>query len=407
MDASEILRLYDLACEKAARNSRKIGSELREFPASETGDYFSQNRASLRGIEHIFGWTQSFFTGMALLAGAHTGNFSLIRWCERFYPDYRDKVFKTPENTMHDLGFLYTLYSTMLYKLTGDTAMRTLSIRAAEVLAHRYLPACRCIRAWGRMDDLLPGGLEEELKSNNFFTRSKGLAIIDCMMNLPLLFWASKETHDPFFRFVACAHADTTLRWFIREDGSVCHAYRFDPDSGEPVGEFNDCGYSVGSFWARGAAWAVYGFALAWRYTGFRRYRDAALKIAHAYLDACGDAPIPVWDFRLPPNQPARYGGYERSWDKWDITKMENRIYNVDTSAAAIMSCAILELDPDDAGLRNYVNAAVDALAGYMNTDPDCPGLLAATNGTNTYGCYGDYFAMELLARLHGEAAPG
>ena len=106
MDASEILRLYDLACEKAARNSRKIGSELREFPASETGDYFSQNRASLRGIEHIFGWTQSFFTGMALLAGAHTGNFSLIRWCERFYPDYRDKVFKTPENTMHDLGFL-------------------------------------------------------------------------------------------------------------------------------------------------------------------------------------------------------------------------------------------------------------------------------------------------------------
>ena len=79
MDASEILRLYDLACEKAARNSRKIGSELREFPASETGDYFSQNRASLRGIEHIFGWTQSFFTGMALLAGAHTGNFSLIR----------------------------------------------------------------------------------------------------------------------------------------------------------------------------------------------------------------------------------------------------------------------------------------------------------------------------------------
>ena len=248
--------------------------------------------------------------------------------------------------------------------------------------------------------------MTEELKSNNFFTRSKGLAIIDCMMNLPLLFWASKETHDPFFRFVACAHADTTLRWFIREDGSVCHAYRFDPDSGEPVGEFNDCGYSVGSFWARGAAWAVYGFALAWRYTGFRRYRDAALKIAHAYLDACGDAPIPFWDFRLPPNQPARYGGYERSWDKWDITKMENRIYNVDTSAAAIMSCAILELDPDDAGLRNYVNAAVDALAGYMNTDPDCPGLLAATNGTNTYGCYGDYFAMELLARLHGEAAP-
>lgn len=138
---------------------------------------------------------------------------------------------------MHDLGFLYTLYSTMLYKLTGDTAMRTLSIRAAEVLAHRYLPCLPRIRAWGRMDDLLPGGLEEELKSNNFFTRSKGLAIIDCMMNLPLLFWASKETHDPFFRFVACAHADTDTSLVHPGSTVVCaHAYRFDPDSGSPSG---------------------------------------------------------------------------------------------------------------------------------------------------------------------------
>lgn len=408
MDQKKLEEIFEKMCRKAARNAEIIGTDLREFPARQDGNYFAPERDCLRKTTHIFCWTQSFFTGMAMLAASHRGENSLVRWCESLYEDYRRKVFDTPADTMHDLGFLYTLYSTMCYKLTGDRKMRELSIRAAEVLAHRYLPACKCIRAWGRMDDSLPDYLEPELYTNNFFTNSHGLAIIDCMMNLPLLFWAGKETGDTFFTSIACAHADTTLKYFIREDGSVCHAYRFDQETGEPVGEFNDCGYGIGSHWARGTAWAVYGFAIAWRYTGLQRYRDAAKKLAYKYLAECGDDPIPVWDFRLPADQPARYCGFNKDWTYWDAARPENKIYNVDTSAAAIMACGFLELlarEPDEQ-LRQYVDRTAQALIPYLDLDEDHPGLLSHVNGNCSYACFGDYYAMELLARLLGEQTP-
>ena len=80
------------------------------------------------------------FTGMALMAAQHTGNLSLVRWVESLYEKYRAKVFDTPADTMHDLGFMYTLYSTLAYRLTGSDTMKELSVRAAEVLAHRFVP---------------------------------------------------------------------------------------------------------------------------------------------------------------------------------------------------------------------------------------------------------------------------
>ncbi len=408
MEKKVLEELYGKICQKAARNAEKIGTDLREFPACQHGNYFAPERDSLRKTTHVFCWTQSFFTGMAMLASAHTKDLELLRWCESLYEDYRRKVFDTPADTMHDLGFLYTLYSTMCYKLTEDSKMRDLSIRAADVLAHRYMPACKCIRAWGRMDDSIPDYLEPELYTNNFFVKSQGLAIVDCMMNIPLLFWAGKETGDPFYTSVACAHADTTLKYFVREDGSVCHAYRFDPETGDPVEEFNDCGYGIGSHWARGTAWAVYGFTLAWKYTGFQRYHDAALKLAYKYLDECGENPIPVWDFRLPADKPAQYCGHNPEWKYWDVTKKENCVYNVDTSAASIMACGFMEmlaLEPNER-LSQYVDKVTDALAEYLDLDPDHPGLLRRSNGNDSYTNFGDYYMMELFARLSGEETP-
>lgn len=408
MEQEKLNELFEKMCRKASKNAEKIGTDLREFPAQQSGDYFAPERDSLRKANHIFCWTQSFFTGMALLAAQHKGDMEMVRWCESLYEDFRKKVFDTPADTMHDLGFLYTLYSSLCYQITGDSKMRELSIRAAEVLAHRYLPACKCIRAWGRMDDKLPDYLEPELYTNNFFTNSHGLAIVDCMMNIPLLFWAGKETGDTFFTSIACAHADTTLKYFIREDGSVCHAYRFDQETGEPVGEFNDCGYGIGSHWARGTAWAVFGFAVAWKYTGFQRYHDAAKKLAYKYLEECGEDPIPVWDFRLPEEEPARYCGFNREWHYWDITDPRNKVYNTDTSAAAIMACGFLELmaEEEDEKLRQYVNDAAEALAENLNLDENHPGLLSRGNGNNSYNIYGDYYVMELYARLLGEKTP-
>src|SRR6187549_690649 len=89
-----------------------------------------------------------------------------------------------------------------------------------------------------------------------------GLAIIDCMMNLSLLYWASEETGDPRFKEIAIRHSDTTLENFIRGDDSVYHSYRFDPLTGAPACGDNYCGRSIESHWARGTTWAMYGFAL-------------------------------------------------------------------------------------------------------------------------------------------------
>ena len=211
---------------KIENNLDKIGNDLREFPGCNDGNYLV-NRDKAIKIGHIFNWTQSFFTGMALWAYADTQDEKFLKWAEQFKEAYSDKVFKTPLETMHDVGFLYSPYAVMLYSITKKEEYKQIALRAADALVMRYEPKGGYIRAWGRMDYKTPDYVDSELAKDHFFTESEGLAIIDCMMNLPLLFWASKVTGHVFYRRIAQMHADTTLKYFIRKDYSVCHAYRF------------------------------------------------------------------------------------------------------------------------------------------------------------------------------------
>jgi unsaturated chondroitin disaccharide hydrolase len=240
------------------------------------------------------------------------------------------------------------------------------------------------IRAWGRTDE--------------HDTDYTGLAIIDCMMNLPLLFWASEETGNGFHRAVAVAHADTTLRCFVRSDDSVAHAYRFDPTTGAALRADNYCGYGVDTHWARGTAWAIYGFALAHRYTHDARYLDASQRIARKFLALLDDELVPVWDFRLAPDQPRLR----------------------DSSAAAIAVCGLLELAdhlPSDAELAHAADRILSRLCErYVDHDAACRGVLREGQigagllpgvpfyrAKSVYTSWGDYYLMEALARrLHG-----
>ncbi|MEY3894799.1 MAG: Unsaturated glucuronyl hydrolase, partial [Verrucomicrobiota bacterium] len=162
----------------------------------------------------IGNWSTSFFTGMALIAWNETEDEHFIRQVGRLEPLYQSKVGGHAADTMHDLGFLYSLYSVAFHKLTGDPGQRELGIKAAQVQADRFVSEGGYIRAWGRMDES--------------DTDYAGLAIIDCMMNLPRLHWASEETGDGRFREIAIRHSDMTLAHFIREDDTVYHAFRFD-----------------------------------------------------------------------------------------------------------------------------------------------------------------------------------
>ena len=370
-------RAFELCVLKTRRNIERLADDPKSAALAVDGDYFKWPE----GFYEIGNWTSSFFTGMALLAWCKTEDEYFLKQVLRLAPHYQHKVFARQLDTHHDLGFLYSLYSVMLYKLTGDKLHREVGLRAAEVLSQRFNAKGNFIRAWGHTNT----------------TEYDNMAIIDCLMNLPLLHWAANETGDNKYRDIAVRHADTTLKNFVRPDGSVYHAYRFDLSIGKPLGGDTYGGCAVESHWARGTAWAIYGFALSYRYTGDKKYLDASLRIARKFNQELGEDAIPVWDFRLPEGAPPLR----------------------DSSAAAIVVCGYRELQDlgvTDTSIAKTKELLLHNLCGdaFLNFDESIPGILkdgqVGLNGTklgqNAYTSWGDYYLMEALARELFDARP-
>ena len=367
--------------EKIENNIEQIGKNLKDFSGREDGKYFIPENNGIP-LWHIFNWTQSFFTGMAFWAYRINHNEKLLKWIYSFYEEYYDKVFKTPMETMHDTGFLYTPYAVALYKITGDEKMKELGIKAADELAKRFVLNGSYIQAWGRMDGKTPDYVDEKLAQDVFFQDSKGRMIVDCMMNLPLLFWASEVTGHPYYKNIAEAHAQTTIKYFIREDYSICHAIMFDSDTGEFLKESNSCGYADGSHWARGAAWAIYGFAIAYAYTNKKCYLEISIKLFEKFIDEC-KGKMPLWDFRLP--------AFEKQ--------------TIDTSAIAVTLCAAIEIlkHADNKKIKDFEETFGKMIIDYVDVDLSHNGLLKEQNGTNKYTPYGDYFLIEYLSMKYNK----
>lgn len=369
---------FELCVRKTRNNIRRLADAPKSAALAVDGDYFKWNE----DFYDIGNWTSSFFTGMAVLAWAKTEDEFFLKQVLRLTPSYREKVFARHADTHHDLGFLYSLYSVMLYKLTGNKEHREVGLRAATVLSQRFNPRGNFIRAWGHTDT----------------TNHDNMAIIDCLMNLPLLHWATNESGDGIFRDIAIRHADTTLKNFVRPDGSVYHAYRFDLKTGKSLGGDTFGGCATESHWARGAAWAIYGFALSYRYTGDKKYLDASLRIARKFNEELNGDSLPVWDFRLPPGEPRLR----------------------DSSAAAIAVCGYRELHnlgAADALIMKIKESLLHHLCSdaYLNFDESIPGILkdgqVGLSGTNmaqnAYTSWGDYFLMEALSRELFDAKTG
>jgi unsaturated chondroitin disaccharide hydrolase len=362
----------ELCVAKTHGNITRLADEPKSAPWALDGNYFSHKE----GFFEIGNWTSSFFTGMALLAWREAEDEYFLKQTLRLAPYYHQKVFLRHLDTHHDLGFLMSLYSVALYKLTGDNDHREVALRGAEVLAQRFNAKGNFIRAWGRMDETVSPIGDDMVQTDN-------MAIIDCLMNLPLLYWASNETGNPKYREIAVRHADMALRQFIRPDDSVIHAYLFDPQTGQPLGPANHCGFSRESYWARGAAWGIYGFALSYTYTRDEKYRQAAVRLARKFMTQKFIDGVPLWDFRLPADQPAM----------------------VDASASAITVCGLLELARQNAADSELVQAADRLLEricreDYLDRNPQCAGVLINGYGAKPgYSSWGDYFLMEALCR--------
>jgi len=347
--------------EKVMKVNQRIGAN---FPhASHNGKYI---------LEPARWWTAGFWPGLLWQVYRETNDENLKKTAQ-LCEEQLDVLLTDADMVDHDIGFMWTLTSGASYKLLGDEQSKRRALLAANLLAARFNVQGNYIRAWN-------GTIA-------------GWAIIDCMMNLPLLYWASRETGDPRFKHIAIKHADTVLEHFIRPDGSVNHIVVFDPETGEKVEVKGGQGYAPESAWSRGTAWAIYGLSLSYHYTGHERYLNAAKQVAHFFIANLPADHVPHWDFRLPSDVPA---------------------YR-DSSAGACAACGLLLLSEQvsEHEAAFYQGAGERILhslyTNYGAWDSEEEGLIL--HGTSHFPeqrnidvplIYGDYYFAEGIARLNG-----
>ncbi len=249
-------------------------------------------------------WTNGFWPGLCLLMYNGTKKDLYLKTA-RNAQKLLDEAFRKRDGLHHDVGFMWHLSSGADYRLTGDKSARTRALFAADMLAGRFMPQGGFIRAWN--DEK---GVDRT-----------GWTIIDCMMNIPLLYWTSDELKVSNYKEIAVIHADMTLRDHIRPDGSVNHICIHDTKTGELIKTLGGQGYAEGSSWSRGQAWAIYGFIQSYNHTKDIKYLDTAKKCANYFIASLGDNFVPVSDFRAP-KEPVIY----------------------DTTAGVIAACGMIEI---------------------------------------------------------------
>lgn len=228
-------------------------------------------------------WTNGFWGGIMWLLYQDTKEeryMAIARECEKKL----ERTFESFYGLHHDVGFMFMPTAVADYRITGSDSARRTALHAANLLAGRFNPQGNYIRAWN------------DSPSDD----TRGWAIIDCMFNISLLYWASAETGDPRFRHIAMRHADSVMRHFIREDGSVIHIGEFDPETGDFVKSHGGQGYGEGSSWTRGQGWALYGFVNSYTNSGKQEYLDAAKKVARYCIANIPESGIIPIDFRQP-----------------------------------------------------------------------------------------------------------
>ena len=320
-------------------------------------------------------WTNGFWGGLMWLMYAETGNEEYLKTALRS-EELMDKAFEDMEQMHHDVGFMWHLTSGVNYKLTGNRASRNRNLLCAMSLMSRFKLDGGYIRCWN-------GKWKGE--DTDYWT------IIDCMMNIPLLYWASEEIGDDRFKQIAMAHADMTLRDHVRPDGSMNHIVVHDPKTGEMVGTKAGQGYAVGSSWSRGTSWGIYGFILSYIYTKEQRYLDTAKKIAHYFIANCAATDwLPLLDFRQP---------YETEY--------------YDATCGAIAACGMIEIAKHvpEYEQKLYLNGALNILKAleknFCNWEENedsimLKGSVMYTSGVHIPILYGDYYFTEAILKLKG-----
>jgi unsaturated chondroitin disaccharide hydrolase len=366
---------------------RTVDANIVTFGDRYPGDTTIQNRYRLRpptdGLAEgsNVGWTTSFWPGMLWLAFDLTGDETYRRTAVSHVDSFRNRVDSGIDLDTHDLGFLYTLACVVAWRRTGDETARRAALAAADHLCGRVLQPAGIIQAWGDLHD----------------PRQRGRTIIDSLMNTPLLFWATQTSQDPRYATAARRHVEQLRDHIVRPDGTTFHTFYWDPLTGEPVRGETEQGNSDDSCWARGQAWAIYGFSLNYRYTADASFLHAAQTCADYFL----------------AHLPTDYVAY------WDLEFSDGSDEERDSSAAAIAASGLVELashlpagsrrDTYRAAADRILSSLIDGYATVRQPESNALILHGVYDkpkgiGVDEGNLWGDYFYLEALARAtsHG-----
>lgn len=348
------------------------------YPDDTTVHDVYQPRKSPAGmpVGSNIGWTTGFWPGMIWLAYEFTKDEKYRRAGEHHIKNFGERMADKLDVDHHDLGFLYTPTCIAPWRLTANADGKRVALQAADQLMHRFWDKAGIFQAWGKMDD----------------PEQRGRTIVDSLMNMPLLYWASGVSKDGRFRAAAYRHTCQLRDHFVRQDNTTFHTFYFDAESGAARFGKTAQGAADNSCWARGQAWAIYGFVLGYAYTHDASLLQTACRIADYFLA------------HLPADKVAY----------WDLVFSDGSSEERDSSAASIAVCGLQEIArslPAGPEQQRYASAAHDILASLAATytSSDVPGandLLRhgvyskpGGNGVNEGNLWGDYFYMEALMR--------
>lgn len=324
-------------------------------------------------------WRSGFFPGSMWYLYELTGDSTLIPLAQK----YTEAISEAQNLTSHhDIGFIINCSYGNGRRFINKEEYEAVLVQAAKSLSTRFRPDAGVIQSWNAAE--------------GSWQHSRGWTcpvIIDNMMNLELMFEATKISGDSTFYKIACSHADKTLKEHFRPDASCYHVVDYDPASGEVLHRQTGQGYADESAWARGQAWAIYGYTICYRETGDNRYLDQAMR-TFTYMKNHPNMPadyIPYWDMDAPdvPNEPR------------------------DASAAAIIASALYELSTypveNPAGCKEYADNIMKSLASAEYTaNPGengrfiikhCVGSIPHNSEIDVPLNYADYYYLEALKR--------
>lgn len=364
----EVKAAIDLAMEQLHVNMEYFKEE---FPTPATFDNIYPKMDNTE-------WTNGFWTGELWLGYEYTNEEAMKQLAQANDRSFLDRVKRRIELDHHDLGFLYTPSCMAEYKLLHTPEAREASILAADKLIERYQEVGGFIQAWGEL------GKPEHYR-----------LIIDCLLNIQLLFWASEQTGDPKYAQMATQHFYTSANNVIRDDASAFHTFYFDPKTGEPVKGVTRQGYSDDSAWARGQAWGIYGIPLTYRFVKDEDCFGLFKGMTNYFLN------------RLPKDHVSY----------WDLIFGDGSGHSRDSSATATAVCGIHEMlkhlpevDSDKLTYKYAMHAMLRSLIdNYANREikPGRPLLLHGVyswhsgKGVDEGNIWGDYYYLEALIRFY------